>query len=165
MEGATPSSAVEMDNDEAPDAAMQRFELELEFVQALANPDYLHHLAQNLYFDDPAFRDYLVYLQYWRELPYCLHIVFPHCLQMLELLVQDDGFVDALKRADFKEFIKAQQFHHWRYRATKLGDTAVVKAEAEAEAEAQAADAAAGAARSAEEDGGTKQESEQPDHA
>ena len=117
----------------ATDDEQLRFETELEFVQALANPDYLHHLAQNLYFDDPAFRDYLVYLQYWRELPYCLHIVFPHCLQMLELLVQDDGFVDALKRADFKEFIKAQQFHHWRYRATKLGDTAVMKAEAEAE--------------------------------
>ena len=40
-------------DDETPAAAKRRFETELEFVQALANPEYLHHLAQNLYFDDP----------------------------------------------------------------------------------------------------------------
>ena len=70
---------------------------------------------------DPAFRDYLKRLQYWRELPYCLYLVFPHCLRMLDLLIQDNGFVDALKRADFKDYIFAQQFSHWRYRATELG--------------------------------------------
>ena len=59
------------DDDELPAVAQRRFETELEFVQALANPEYLHFLAQNLYFDDPAFRDYLVYLQYWREPRYC----------------------------------------------------------------------------------------------
>ena len=30
--------------------------------------------------------------------------------------------LDALKRADFKEFIATQQFGHWRFRATRLGD-------------------------------------------
>ena len=119
--GAQLPSAPTVD-DASPAAAQRRFEAELEFVQALANAEYLHFLAQNLYFDDPDFRDYLEYLQYWRELPYCLHIVFPHCLRMLELLVHDDGFVDALKRADFKDYIFQQQFSHWRYRATKLGD-------------------------------------------
>ena len=113
------------DDDELPAVAQRRFETELEFVQALANPEYLHFLAQNLYFDDPAFRDYLVYLQYWRELPYCLHIVFPHCLRMLELLVQDGGFVDMLKRVDFKDYIYGQQFSHWRWRATLMGENGV----------------------------------------
>ena len=108
--------------DEGAGAAKRRFEAELEFVQALANPEYLHHLAQNLYFDDPDFRAYLDYLQYWREMPYCLHIVFPHCLAMLELLVKDDGFVDLLKRADFKDYIFSQQYAHWKYHATQLSE-------------------------------------------
>ena len=115
-------AASSSDDDASPAAAQRRFEAELEFVQALATPEYLHYLAQNLYFDDPDFRDYLEYLQYWRDMPYCLHIVFPHCLRMLELLVRDNGFVDALKRPDYKDYIFQQQFSHWRYRATKLGD-------------------------------------------
>jgi len=127
------------DDVESSAAAKRRFEAELEFVQALANPEYLHHLAQNLYFDDPDFRAYLEYLQYWRELPYCLHIVFPHCLAMLELLVKDDGFIDLLKRADFKDFIFSQQFAHWRYRATQQGSCEARAADAGGTADAAAA--------------------------
>ena len=130
------------DPDEPPEpaaAAKRRFEAELEFVQTLANPEYLHYLAQNRYFDDPDFRDYLEYLQYWRELPYCLHLVFPHCLRMLELLVEDDGFVDALKRPDFKDHVFAQQFNHWKHRAAQLGSAP------DAQAEGGAADANGGA--------------------
>ena len=93
-----------------------RFETELEFVQALANPEYLHHLAQNRYFDDPQFVDYVDYLQYWREMPYCQYLAFPHCLRMLELL-QTDSFIAALKRADFKDYLKDQQFWSWHQRA------------------------------------------------
>ncbi|KAL1519474.1 hypothetical protein AB1Y20_022993 [Prymnesium parvum] len=92
-----------------------RFEAELEFVQSLANPNYLHYLAQHRYLDDPDFVEYLDYLQYWRDFPYCSFIVFPHCLRMLELL-QQDSFRAALKRADFKDFIFQQQHWHWKYR-------------------------------------------------
>lgn len=72
-------------------------------------------LAQNRYFDDPAFVSYLNYLQYWRELPYCSYLVFPHCLSMLDLL-QYSSFRSALKRADFKEVIFQQQHWHWKFR-------------------------------------------------
>ena len=47
-----------------------RFELELEFVQALANPYYLHSLAQQNIFEQPAFINYLKYLLYWKEKDY-----------------------------------------------------------------------------------------------
>ena len=87
-------------------------------MQALANPEYLHYLAQHRYFDDPSFISYLEYLRYWREHPYCLYIAFPHCLRMLELL-GSASFVDALKRADFKEHLFNQQHWHWKYRATE----------------------------------------------
>lgn len=100
----------------ATDDEQLRFETELEFVQALANPEYLHHLAQNRYFEDPSFVEYLDYLQYWRDLPYCLYITFPHCLHMLELL-QTDEFCSMLKRADYKDHVFNQQHWHWRQRA------------------------------------------------
>mmetsp|Transcript_39498 Transcript_39498/g.65504 ORF Transcript_39498/g.65504 Transcript_39498/m.65504 type:complete len:110 (-) Transcript_39498:109-438(-) len=109
-----------MEGEEAYRSNRERFEAELEFVQALANPEYLHYLAQNRYFDDDAFVRYLCYLQYWREPRYCRYLVFPHCLRMLELL-QTASFRSALKRSDFKDIVFRQQHWHWKYRACTSG--------------------------------------------
>lgn len=51
-----------------------RFELELEFVQSLANPFYLQTLGQQRILDDPAFINYLAYLKYWSEKEYARFI-------------------------------------------------------------------------------------------
>lgn len=51
-----------------------RFELELEFVQALANPFYLHSLAQQNILSQPAFVNFLKYLLYWKEKDYARFI-------------------------------------------------------------------------------------------
>ena len=51
-----------------------RFELELEFVQALANPFYLHSLAQQNILEQPAFINYLNYLLYFKEKDYAKFI-------------------------------------------------------------------------------------------
>ena len=51
-----------------------RFELELEFVQALANPFYLHSLAQQGILSQPAFVNFLEYLMYWKEKDYARFI-------------------------------------------------------------------------------------------
>ena len=106
MADAPPESAVD---------AKLRFERELEFVQALANVDYIHYLAQHRYFDDARFVEYIEYLQYWRQPPYCLYITWPHCLRILELL-QTERFVAALKREDFKTHLAQQQHWHWLWR-------------------------------------------------
>ncbi len=53
----------------------KRFELELEFVQALANPFYLHSLAQQGILYQPAFINYLKYLLYWKEKDYARFIL------------------------------------------------------------------------------------------
>lgn len=53
-----------------------RFELELEFVQSLANPFYLHSLAQQGILNQPAFVNYLNYLLYWKEKDYARFILF-----------------------------------------------------------------------------------------
>nr|DAD47633.1 TPA_asm: hypothetical protein HUJ06_017570 [Nelumbo nucifera] len=78
-----------------PDDGRQRFLLELEFVQCLANPTYIHYLAQNRYFEDEAFIGYLKYLQYWQRPEYVKFIMYPHCLFFLELL-QNSNFRNAM---------------------------------------------------------------------
>lgn len=56
-------------------ANKHRFELELEFVQSLANPHYLQALAEQNILEDPAFVLYLDYLRYWSEPEYARFIM------------------------------------------------------------------------------------------
>ncbi|KAH8662300.1 mediator complex, subunit Med31 [Xylariales sp. PMI_506] len=67
-----------------------RFEVELEFVQSLANPFYLNYLAAQKLLQDPAFVAYLAYLQYWSKPPYTKYLTWPGpTLKHLELLQQE----------------------------------------------------------------------------
>jgi mediator of RNA polymerase II transcription subunit 31 len=114
-----------------------RFELELEFVQSLANPFYLHSLAQQGIFEQPHFIRYLEYLKYWGEKEYarflqCVIILiqsyglnlrmligirpktsYPHALHHLELL-QYPQFRAEMKKDDWRDFLNQKQFDHWR---------------------------------------------------
>lgn len=103
-----------------PDDGRQRFLLELEFIQCLANPTYIHYLAQNRYFDDEAFIGYLKYLQYWQRPEYIKFIMYPHCLFFLELL-QNANFRSAMAHPANKELAHRQQFFFWKnYRNNRL---------------------------------------------
>ncbi|WJX14645.1 Mediator of RNA polymerase II transcription subunit 31 [Trifolium repens] len=103
-----------------PDDGRQRFLLELEFVQCLANPTYIHYLAQNRYFEDEAFIGYLKYLQYWQRPEYIKFIMYPHCLYFLELL-QNANFRNAMAHPTNKELAHRQQFYFWKnYRNNRL---------------------------------------------
>ncbi|KAK4288013.1 hypothetical protein Pmani_030993 [Petrolisthes manimaculis] len=59
---------------ESEDAQRLRFQIELEFVQCLANPNYLLFLAQRGYFKEQTFINYLKYLQYWKEPEYAKYL-------------------------------------------------------------------------------------------
>jgi mediator of RNA polymerase II transcription subunit 31 len=61
-------------------ANRRRFELELEFVQALGNPHYLHTLALQGILDQPAFIEYLKYLNYWKEREYARFLQLSYVL-------------------------------------------------------------------------------------
>ncbi|KAK4845375.1 hypothetical protein QYF36_004258 [Acer negundo] len=114
----TPSSPKSIYKD--PDDGRQRFLLELEFVQCLANPTYIHYLAQNRYFEDEAFIGYLKYLQYWQQPEYIKFIMYPHCLYFLELL-QNANFRNAMAHPGNKELAHRQQFFFWKnYRNNRL---------------------------------------------
>ncbi|KAM6502444.1 Mediator complex, subunit Med31 [Amanita muscaria] len=102
------------DDVDAKAANRARFELELEFVQALANPFYLHSLAQQNILEQPAFINYLKYLLYFKEKDYARFIHYPHALHHLELL-QHPQFRARLKKDDaFREYLHHKQFEHWR---------------------------------------------------
>ncbi|BEJ12524.1 hypothetical protein CspHIS471_0209840 [Cutaneotrichosporon sp. HIS471] len=126
-------------------ANLERFQAELEFVQCLANPLYLHELHVQKYFDDPAFIEYLKYLEYWRKPAYVRFIVYPTCLVYLTLLAQPE-FRKAMGDLGYVHLLlqKANR-HHETWRAEKVPDTAVKdepepEKEKEADAEAHSPD-------------------------
>ncbi|KAH9940464.1 SOH1-domain-containing protein [Epithele typhae] len=98
---------------EARTANRRRFELELEFVQSLANPFYLNSLAQQGLLSQPAFINFLTYLLYWKEKDYARFILYPHALHHLELL-QHPEFRSAIGKDNWREILHQKQFDHWR---------------------------------------------------
>jgi len=141
VNGADEGDAVTLEDVSDEEKERLRFEAELEFVQCLANPKYLNHLAQNLFLEDPAFLGYLEYLRYWKEPQYAKFVTFPHCLYILDLL-QDKGFRERLKDPKVAEYIHVQQFYHWQYFQTDALESSPTNLEERVEEEeaAQAMD-------------------------
>ena len=59
---------------------------QLEFIQSLASPAYLHYLATSGILYQSPFLDFLRYLRYWKEPQYAKYIIYPQCLYFLDLL-------------------------------------------------------------------------------
>ena len=91
-----------------------RFQIELEFVQCLANPNYLNFLAQRGVFKETTFVNYLKYLTYWKEPDYAKYLKYPQCLMMLDLL-QTEHFRKELMNSQCARFIDDQQLLHWQH--------------------------------------------------
>src|SRR6266700_5918486 len=75
----SPPKAPQAQPDPIREANRAKFELELEFVQALANPFYLHSLAQQNILEQPAFINFLEYLLYFKEKDYARFIQYARC--------------------------------------------------------------------------------------
>ncbi|KAF4522300.1 hypothetical protein B566_EDAN011008 [Ephemera danica] len=99
---------------ETDDQQRIRFQTELEFVQCLANPNYLNFLAQRGYMKDAAFVNYLKYLLFWKEPEYARFLKYPTCLHFLELL-QYEHFRAELGKAPCAKFIDDQQLLLWQH--------------------------------------------------
>ena len=93
-----------------------RFELELEFISALANPRYLHHLAKEGFLRDPTFINYLEYLAYWERPEYAKFILYPHALRFRRELLREE-FRAAMENPRSAERAFAAQYEHWASRA------------------------------------------------
>jgi len=104
-----------------------RFALELEFVQSLASPAYLHYLAsmsndegQSLLLD-PRFQEFLSYLQKtWSDPEYSRYITYPHSLYFLDLLINNDAVCRELAQVSFRNFCHQQQYFAWQNRFVTL---------------------------------------------
>ncbi|ORY03796.1 SOH1-domain-containing protein [Basidiobolus meristosporus CBS 931.73] len=96
------------------DPNKERFQVELEFVQCLANPWYLNYLAQQEYFKNAAFLNYLEYLQYWKKPEYAKFVVYPHALYFLDML-QRESFREAILKQEVATFVHQRQYYHWLY--------------------------------------------------
>jgi hypothetical protein len=109
-----------------------RFLVDLEFIQNLSNPHYLHFLAQQKYFQKPEFIRYLKYLSYWKSPEYARFLLFPQCLAVLDLLLQkgadntasavidasgssvgSNNFIEELNFPQFADFYHQQQGMVW----------------------------------------------------
>jgi mediator of RNA polymerase II transcription subunit 31 len=121
-----------------------RFELELEFIQALSSPAYLHFLAtsrssdhhtssgssttaenggtQQLLLQDPALRKFLIYLRdTWSQPDYARFLLYPHCLYFLNLLIDKPDVVSKeWTLPQFRDFCHQQQFLAWQHRHATL---------------------------------------------
>jgi len=102
-----------------------RFELELEFVQSLASPAYLHYLATNPssddhnWLDDPEFIEFLRYLlRVWSRPEYNIYLVYPQSLYFLEWMLNHRR--EEWAQVGFRNFAHQQQFMSWQHRASKL---------------------------------------------
>ena len=67
----------------------QRFEMELEFLQCLASPEYLSWLAQSGTLDDRRMVNYLAYLRYWQAPQYAQFVSYVHPLSTPSATVTD----------------------------------------------------------------------------
>lgn len=90
-----------------------RWEVELEFVQSLANIQYVNFLAQNDYFNDPAFLAYLEYLNYWKRADYAKYLVYPNCLHVLTLL-QKEEFRKNIVKPEFMNTLMNDMVKKWQ---------------------------------------------------
>lgn len=107
-----------------------RWEVELEFVQGLANPVYVHFLAQQKYLENPDFLRYLEYLEYWRQPTHIKYVVYPNCLLMLTLL-KEPLFRQEIAKAEAAQVIMDGFFRKWQ------GAPAQAELQSKAEAESK----------------------------
>lgn len=114
--------AMQIDNDNKHILSLpdNRFELELEFLQCLASPAYLHHLATTGMLNDPQLLLFLEYLKYWKQPEYVRYVTFPHAFYFLDLLTTNERFRREIGNVAFRNFVHEQQFYSWQFRSQAL---------------------------------------------
>lgn len=107
-----------------PNLPTNRFELELEFVQALASPAYIHFLATSRsetgecpILQDAAFIAFLKYLRKtWSQPEYSRFLAYPHCLYFLDMLIEKPASLKEWTLPAYRNFCHQQQFLTWQHR-------------------------------------------------
>ena len=95
-----------------PPVPHARLLTDLEFVQSLANPDYLGELAKRGLFEDKAFVNYLAYLKYFEQPEYSGLISYPSAFWILRML-QDEGFRKQLNTPEARTILREHLMLSW----------------------------------------------------
>lgn len=114
--------------DVLPEDLPMRWEIELEFVQSLANTQYLVYLAQQGYFKDESFLNYLNYLNYWKDPKYSVFLVYPNCLHILTML-QNEHFRTELLNQNFTNMLYNDMVEYWKEALFKIEKEAALEKE------------------------------------
>lgn len=133
---ATPMDTTTDNESSSFELPSNRFALELEFVQSLASPAYLHYIAtittnegQSLLLC-PKFKAFLKYLhKTWSTPEYARFLVYPNALYFLEVLIKNDSFCRELAQVPFRNFAHQQQYYAWQHRFSKLYGSGEIKQE------------------------------------
>lgn len=107
------ASPLQMTEPQPQDELPTRWEIELEFVQSLANTQYLTYLAQLGYFKDESFLNYLNYLNYWKQPSFAKFLVYPDCLHILTLL-QSEQFRNEILNPNFTNVLYNDMTEYWK---------------------------------------------------
>ncbi|ELA42350.1 uncharacterized protein VICG_00448 [Vittaforma corneae ATCC 50505] len=91
------------------------FEKDLEFIQLLCNPEYLKWLHNERYFERSDFREYLRYLEYFKDTKYSKFLMYPQCIAILDILNSEKAF-DFLSNDKFYSKLDESQQQMWRFR-------------------------------------------------
>lgn len=94
-----------------------QFAQDLEFVQLLANPNYLQYLSNSGYFDDPKFLNYLDYLSYFKEPEFLKFIVYNRGILFLDLL-KSEAFRKELADINFISYLHESINKDWTQELT-----------------------------------------------
>lgn len=109
-----PDKSIEIQNERVSNRSKD-FIRELEFVQLLCNPEYLKWLYGEKYFSDSNFRNFLKYLMYFKKPEYQKFLIYPQCIPILEILL-DDNVGDFLSEDSFYTRLSDVQYSIWKHR-------------------------------------------------
>ncbi|GMG21467.1 unnamed protein product [Ambrosiozyma monospora] len=102
-----------MSNEISAEDLPTRWEIELEFVQSLANMQYLTYLAQTGHLENPQFLNYIDYLQYWHDPKYSKNLIYPNCLHILTLL-KSPHFRSSISKQELSSLIYQDMVDRWK---------------------------------------------------
>ena len=100
------------EEDKETQKELYRFIQDLEFVQCLANPNYLAYLSMNNYFKQKEFINYIEYLQYFKQGKYLKYITYSRSIIFLDLL-RYEFFRQALETENFIRFLTNAIHEDW----------------------------------------------------
>ena len=87
-----------------------RLQYDYDFIQGLVSSDYIKYLSRKGYLRDQAFLNYLRYLRYWKQPEFSKLLQWSQCIDILDMLLQQEIRTELEQNEDFANFLNDLQF-------------------------------------------------------